>query len=59
VSTPRIIEEFKNETTNELLKALLEVHTTTPETSQDEKMLILVSKLDEIFRGRQNETDKY
>jgi hypothetical protein len=55
----KLLEDFKNQTTNELLKSLLEVHNPSPEIPQEQKISILVAKLEEIFGGRLNESHKH
>jgi hypothetical protein len=55
----KLLEDFEKQTTNKLLKALLEVHNSSPEISQEEKISILVAKMEEIFGGRLNETLKH
>jgi hypothetical protein len=52
----KLLEDFKQQTKDELLKALLEAHDSSPNASQDRKISVLVAKLEEIFRGRLNET---
>ncbi|MBI4738250.1 hypothetical protein HY772_01590 [Candidatus Woesearchaeota archaeon] len=52
----KLLEDFKQQTKDELLRALLEVHDPSPNTSQEQKVSILVAKLEEIFKGRLNET---
>jgi hypothetical protein len=54
-----LLKDLKERTTSKLLKALLEVHNSSPEISQEQKTLILEAKLEEIFRGLLNETHKY
>jgi len=50
-----LLDDFQKAVKEDLLKALLEVHDSSPVTSQEEKVAILVSKLEEIFRGKINE----
>ncbi len=57
--TSKLLEEFEKQTTNNLLKALLEVHNPSPEMPQEQKISILVAKLEEIFGGRLNEAHKH
>jgi hypothetical protein len=51
----KLLDDFQKEATEYLLKALLEVHDSSPVISQEEKVAILVAKLEEIFRGKVNE----
>jgi hypothetical protein len=51
----KLLDDFKKSVKDDLLKALLEVHDSSPTTSQEEKVAILVSKLEDIFRGKENE----
>lgn len=51
----KLLDDFQKEATEDLLKALLEVHDSSPIISQEEKVAILVAKLEEIFRGKVNE----
>ena len=55
----KLLEDFEKQTTNKLLKALLEVHNPSPQMTQEQKISILVAKLEEIFVGRLNETRKH
>lgn len=45
----KLLEDFGQQASDELLKALLEVHDSSAEVSQDKKIAILVAKLEEIF----------
>ncbi len=56
MSKPKLLEDFKQQTKDELLKALLEAYDPSPDIGQEQKVSILVSKLEEIFRGRLNDT---
>jgi hypothetical protein len=51
----KLLDDFQKNVKEDLLKALLEIHDSSPVTSQEEKVAILVSKLEEIFRGKINE----
>ena len=59
MTKPKLLEELEKQTANELLKALLAVHNPSPEMSQEQKVSILVTKLEEIFEGRLDETNKH
>jgi hypothetical protein len=56
MSKSKLLEDLSQQTTDELLKALLEVHNPSPDISQEQKISILVAKLDEIFKERSNAT---
>ncbi len=49
-------EEFKQWADKELLKALLEVYNPAPNISQDQKISLLITKLDEVFKENLDET---
>ena len=51
----KLLDDFKKSVKDDLLIDLLEVHDSSPTTSQEEKVAILVSKLEDIFRGKENE----
>ncbi len=56
MSKSKLLENFKQLTTDQLLKALLEVHEPSPDISQEQKVSIVAAKLEEIFKDRLNET---
>ncbi len=51
----KLLDDFQKDVKEDLLKSLLEVHDSSPGTSQEEKVAILVSELEEIFRGKLND----
>jgi hypothetical protein len=55
----KLLQDFEKQTTNKLLKALLEVHNPSPGMPQEQKISILVAKLEEIFGERLNETHQH
>jgi hypothetical protein len=54
VAKSKLLEGFKQQTADQLLKVLLEGHESSPDASQDLKVSIVVDKLNEVFRNRQN-----
>ena len=52
----KLLADLKQQTTNELLKSLLEVHDPTSNVSQEQKVSALVAKLDENSKERLHET---
>jgi len=52
----KLLEDIKRQTKDGLLRALLEAYDPSPDTAQEQKVSMLVAKLEEIFRGRLNET---
>jgi hypothetical protein len=55
----KLLEDLEKQTTNKLLKSLIEVYKPSSETTQDQKTLSLVNKLRETYEGRLNETHKH
>lgn len=51
----KLLSDFQKNLKDKLLKALLEVYDSSPATSQEDKVAVLVSKLEEIFREKVNE----
>lgn len=51
-----LLQDLEQQTTNELLKSLLEVHDPLSGVSQERKVSALVVKLDEILKERLHET---
>ena len=56
MSKSKLLEDLRQQTTDELLKALLEVHNPSPDISQEQKISVLVAKFEEIFKERSNAT---
>jgi hypothetical protein len=46
------LRDFERTTTNKLLKELLKAYNSSTKISQDDKVTVLVTKLDDIFKKR-------